>query len=71
MLPREAHYLFTQAQSTRAFAAEELQRRATALGLDAEAVDTVAQAYAQAKVLATSDDTIFVGGSNFVVGEIL
>jgi dihydrofolate synthase/folylpolyglutamate synthase len=71
MLPREAHYLFTQAQSTRAFAAEELQRRATALGLDAEAVDTVAQAYAQAKALATSDDTIFVGGSNFVVGEIL
>lgn len=70
-LPRNARYIFTQASSSRAADAAMLAQKAQELGLKGEVVDSVAEAVARAKTLATEEDAIFVGGSNFVVAEVL
>ena len=71
LLPRAAHYLFTQARLPRALAAEELATRARAAGLEGETVATIPEALATARSRATADDLIFVGGSTFTVAEVL
>lgn len=71
LLPTRAHYLFTQAQSERALPAAELARRAADYGLQGEVVERVPEALARARELASEQDMIFVGGSNFVVAEVL
>ena len=71
LLPREAYYIFTQAAVSRAMPAEELAEQATAAGLQGEVQPSVAEAMARAKELAGAEDMIFVGGSNFVVAEVL
>ena len=71
LLPRDAHYLFTQARLPRALAAEELAARARAAGLEGETVATIPEALATARSRATADDLIFVGGSTFTVAEVL
>lgn len=71
LLPREAHYIFTQAHSERALTAEELTAKAAIYGLQGEAVGDVAAAVARARELAAPEDMIFIGGSTYVVGEAL
>lgn len=71
LLPREAHYIFTQAAITRALDAEELARAATEVGLQGEVVRGVREAVARARELATEEDAIFIGGSTFTVAEAL
>jgi dihydrofolate synthase/folylpolyglutamate synthase len=71
MLPRQAYYIFTQANISRALPAEELASQAMAAGLTGEVVASVAEAVAKAKEIATESDMIFIGGSNFVVAEVL
>ncbi len=71
LLPREAYYIFTQANVSRAMPAEELARRAAEAGLQGEKCQSVEEAMARAKEIATPEDMIFVGGSNFVVAEVL
>lgn len=71
LLPREAHYIFTQASVSRALEAEELARRASEFGLQGEVVRGVREAVAHARTLATEDDAIFIGGSTFTVAEIV
>lgn len=71
LLPRDAHYIFTQAAGERALPAAELASRAAAAGLAGETVATVPEAVARAKALAAPADTIFIGGSTFVVAEVL
>ncbi|MEE1104173.1 MAG: bifunctional folylpolyglutamate synthase/dihydrofolate synthase, partial [Alistipes sp.] len=71
MFPSKAYYIFTQAAVSRALPAQELARVAHQAGLQGEVVAGVAEALAKAKELATPRDMIFVGGSNFVVAEIL
>ena len=70
-MPKDAHYIFTRAESRRAATAESIADIASALGLDFEYQPTVATAVERAKSLMTSSDTLFVGGSTFVVAEIL
>ena len=70
LLPREAHYIFTQAQTPRALPASELAAKAAIYGLQGEAVDTVSAAVERARELAQPDDLIFIGGSTYVVSEI-
>lgn len=70
LLPRNACYIFTQASSPRALPAEELCAKANAEGLQGEVKKSVAEAVEYARELATQDDAIFIGGSNFIVGEI-
>lgn len=71
LLPTEAYYIFTEAQSQRAIPAEELAQAAAAYGLQGEVVKAVPMAVARANELAKKDDMIFIGGSTYVVGEAL
>ncbi len=71
LLPHDAHYLFTQAHSERALPAAELTAKAAIYGLHGEAVEQVADALARARELASAEDMIFIGGSTYVVAEVL
>lgn len=71
LLPREAHYLFTAAQTHRALPAAELAAKAAIYGLQGETAATVAEAMARARELASPEDMIFIGGSTYVVGEAM
>ena len=71
MLPRNAFYYFTQAHIPRALPVKELYHEATQYGLEGMPVGTVKQAYSQARQAAGKKDLIFVGGSTFVVAEVL
>ena len=71
MLPTNAYYIFTQANISRAVDAADLAAKAAEYGLCGEVVREVPQALSRAKELATAEDVIFVGGSTFVVAEVL
>lgn len=70
-LPQEAVYYFTQPSIPRALPVEGLVQRAGAAGLKGESYPTVAEAFAAAGKAAGQDDTIYIGGSTFVVGDLL
>ncbi len=71
LLPREAHYIFTEPSIARALPAEELAARAGACGLDGEVATPPRAALDKAREIASPQDMIFVGGSNFTVAEII
>lgn len=71
LLPREAVYYFTQAGVKRALEATALQRLGAESGLRGEAYPTVAEAVAAAQKESLPEDFIFVGGSNFIVADLL
>ncbi|WP_418982294.1 bifunctional folylpolyglutamate synthase/dihydrofolate synthase [Alistipes sp.] len=71
LLPREAHYIFTQARTERALPAAELTAKAAIYGLRGETVAEVPAAVARAHELAGPEDMIFIGGSTYVVAEAL
>ena len=71
LLPSTAISYVCQAQIERAIPAEELAERMTQQGLQCRVAGTVADAFRQANADAAPDDLIFVGGSCFVVGELL
>lgn len=71
LLPKQAKYYFTQANIARALSATELQKLATNYNISGNAFPTVEKAVRAAQFNATIDDIIFIGGSNFVVGEAL
>ncbi len=71
LLPRDAHYIFTQAQTERALPAGELTQKAAIYGLHGETVPEVKAAVARARELAAAEDMIFIGGSTYVVAEAL
>lgn len=74
LLPEEVVYYFTQPNTSRALPAAELQAKWHALHPMHKynmCFDSVCDAIAAAKEQATSEDIIFIGGSNYVVGEAL
>ena len=71
LLPKEAIYYFTNADSPRALKAEELKKAATVFGLKGESFSSVKDAFSKAKSSASPDDVVFIGGSTFVVAEVL
>lgn len=71
LLPRNAYYIFTQASSPRSLPADVLAAKATSFGLEGEMCPTVSCALSRAREIATERDMIFIGGSNFVVAEIV
>ena len=71
LLPRDAHYIFTQARTERALPAAELTAKAAIYGLQGESAPTVTEAVARARELAAPQDMIFIGGSTYVVAEAL
>ncbi len=71
LLPKSAHYYFCQANIPRALAIDELSTLAQKKGLKGEAYKSVKDAFKAAKENALANDLIFVGGSTFVVAEVL
>lgn len=71
MLPKNATYYFTQASVKRALNHEEVKRLAATHNLFGNSFPTVIEAYNQALKDATDDDFIYVGGSSFVVADLL
>jgi dihydrofolate synthase/folylpolyglutamate synthase len=71
LLPSGARYYFSQPALERALPAAALQAKAQSFGLAGESYDTVKEAFAAARLNATPDDLIFVGGSTFIVAEVL
>jgi dihydrofolate synthase/folylpolyglutamate synthase len=71
LLPRDAEYYFTQADTHRAIPSVTLADLAKESGLNGKTFSTVKAAYHAALEAATSDDFIFVGGSSYVVADFL
>lgn len=70
LLPKEANYIFCQADIPRAMDAAILASKAEERGLKGGVIPSVAEAIEFARKNAKPDDLIFIGGSNFVVAEI-
>lgn len=71
MLPRSARYYFAKANIPRGLDAKELQEKAAAAGLVGKAYASVKSALRAAKRQSKPDDLIYVGGSIFVVAEVV
>ena len=71
LMPKDAHYIFTQASIRRAASLEKIAEVASALNLDYELAPTVEEALVKAKALLAEDDMLFIGGSTFVVAEVM
>jgi dihydrofolate synthase/folylpolyglutamate synthase len=70
LLPVRAKYYFCQANIPRAMEATVLCEKATRAGLTGEVIPEVNAALRAAKLAASTDDFIFIGGSTFVVAEL-
>ncbi len=71
MLPKNAVYYFCKPQIKRAMDQTELLEIGKRHSLHGECFPTVAQALSVAKKQASPNDMIYIGGSTFVVAEIL
>ncbi len=71
LLPRDATYYFTRASVPRALDEKVLMAEAEKYGLYGASYSSVAGALEAAKCSAGADDMIFIGGSTFVVAEVV
>ncbi len=71
LLPKNAWYFFTMPSLPRALNASVLASKAWATGLKGEIAETVSEALTKAKSAANPEDLIYVGGSTFVVAEVV
>lgn len=71
LLPKKAKYYFCKPDISRGLDAALLKAALTPFGLKGEVYSSVNEAYNEAKKQAHSNDFIFVGGSTFVVSEII
>ena len=71
LLPKKAHYYFCKPNLMRGLDASILKEKAAQYGLKGDAYASCKKAYNAAKMQAIASDTIYIGGSTFVVGEII
>ncbi len=71
ILPAQATYYFCNPDMPRAKPAEELKKEARSFGLTGGHYDSVSHAFQAARRNAADGDMIFVGGSTFVVAEVV
>ena len=71
LLPANAQYYFCRPDIPRGLDAEELSKIAFGYGLRGEVYHTVAEAYRHAREQAGAKDVVYVGGSTFVVAEVV
>ena len=71
LFPKEATYYFCSPAIARGLNVNTLKEIATAKGLQGEAYSSVAEALNVAKAQALPTDFIFIGGSTFVVAEVV
>lgn len=71
MLPKDARYYFTQASVKRALPASNLKVLAEKACLQGNCYSSVAAAVQDAQAKAGKNDLIFIGGSTFIVADLL
>ncbi len=71
LLPKEAHYYFTRANIHRALDEKKLCEMGKERSLQGNSYPTVSEALEIAKRNANEDDLIYIGGSTYVVAEII
>lgn len=71
LMPRDAHYIITAPSVARALPAEVLAEKFAHEGYECEVVEGVHAAYRHAISLSDPQDFIFIGGSTFVVADLL
>ncbi len=71
LLPKKATYYFCQPNLERALSAAELASQAAIYQLKGEIFASVTEALTAAKIRANENDLIFIGGSTFVVAEVI
>lgn len=71
LLPKNAIYYWTQAESKRAIKAERVAEIAIKHDLRGEIFDNVEVAYTKALKDSNNDDFVFVGGSSYIVADLL
>lgn len=71
LLPKNAIYYWTQAESKRAIKAEKVAEIAIQHDLRGEIFDNVEVAYTKALQDSNKDDFVFVGGSSYIVADLL
>ena len=71
LLPKSASYYFCKADIPRGMQAKELHNLASNNNLTGNHYDSVILAYKAAMANTNDDDLVFVGGSTFVVAEVL
>lgn len=71
LFPKNAIYYFCKPNIPRGLDAAILHQKATTFGLHGEVFNSVSEAYKKALQIASKSDFIYIGGSTFVVAEIL
>ena len=71
LFPKKAIYYFCKPNLPRGLEATILKQKAETFNLQGEVYNSVSDAYKQAKENALKSDFIYIGGSTFVVAEIL
>mgnify|MGYP000405535993 CR=1 FL=1 len=71
LFPKIAKYYFCKPNIPRGLNAEILHQKATQFGLTGKVYDSVSNAYQEAIKNATKNGFIYIGGSTFVVAEVL
>ncbi|UMB54027.1 bifunctional folylpolyglutamate synthase/dihydrofolate synthase [Lutibacter sp. A64] len=71
MFPKNATYYFCKPDIPRGLDAEKLQLQCTSFGLKGKKYSSVQVAYKEALKKASDNDLIFIGGSTFVVAEVV
>ena len=71
LFPEDAVYYFSKPDVPRGLSEEDLQQKALHFGLHGKNFKKISQALNAAKKASDAEDLIFVGGSTFVVAEII
>ena len=71
LLPKDANYIFCQPHIPRALSVHDLFNKAAQYSLKGQKIQNPLDALVEARKQAKQNDLIFVGGSTFVVAEIL
>ena len=71
ILPRDAHYYFVKPAIHRGRHPKDYENLLVEAGVDFKIFDNVEAGYQSAKANCKDDEMIFIGGSNFVVGDFL
>lgn len=71
LLPQTAKYYFTNASTQRSIPAKDIQLLAANEGLNGQVFTNVKSAYETALAEADKEDFVFIGGSSYVVADLL
>ena len=71
LLPKKASFYFTQAQTSRAMSVDDLTRLAATVGIKGKTYGNVVEALEAARSAAAPRDLVYVGGSMYVLSELL